>query len=324
MANLINQKFNRLLVIEKTDQRKQGSIVWKCLCDCGNICYVSTRNLKSNNIKSCGCLNNDKRKERILKYNEIKNPYFEGQKINELILLEKTSMRQNNNIVWKCQCSCGEICYINTSNLKHQSNCGNYLKHIPKYYHKDITNQRFGKLIALKPTSERLHNNVVWECLCDCGNICYKPASWLIDGSIQSCGCLKSKGEQLITQILNTENIKYQKEYSFQNLKSDKNKPLRFDFALFDNNNNLIGLIEYQGMQHFENNRFFDTKETFQQRIKRDKQKEEYCLLHNIPLLIIYPKSDKDQNLTEKRLKEIILNFLKGEYNNEQISYQNL
>lgn len=36
--NLIGERFGRLTVIEKTDKRKNGSIVWKCQCDCGNIC----------------------------------------------------------------------------------------------------------------------------------------------------------------------------------------------------------------------------------------------------------------------------------------------
>ena len=35
MKNLIGQKFNKLLVLEKTSQREGGSIVWKCKCDCG-------------------------------------------------------------------------------------------------------------------------------------------------------------------------------------------------------------------------------------------------------------------------------------------------
>ena len=278
MANLINQKFNRLLVMEKTDQRKSGSIVWKCLCDCGNICYVSTRDLKSNNTKSCGCLNNDRRKERILKYNDINNPYFEGQKINELILLEKTSMRQNNSVVWKCQCSCGEICYISTDNLKHQNNCGNYLKHTPKYYYKDITNQRFGKLIALKPTSERLHNNVVWECLCDCGNICYKPASLLIDGSIQSCGCLKSKGEELIIHLLQLNNINFECQKKFDDCRSINNSYYYFDFYV-DNKY----LIEYDGQQHF----FQTGWENLKDIQKRDSEKNEWCKKNNIPLIRI-------------------------------------
>ena len=30
MKNLIGQKFNKLLVLEKTSQREGGSIVWKC------------------------------------------------------------------------------------------------------------------------------------------------------------------------------------------------------------------------------------------------------------------------------------------------------
>ena len=278
MANLINQKFNRLLVIEKTDQRKNGSIVWKCLCDCGNITYVTTRELRSNNTKSCGCLNDDRRKERIIKYNQINDPYFKGQHINELILLEKTRMKQNNSTVWKCQCSCGDICYISTSNLKDQINCGNYTKHQKKKYYKDITNQRFGKLIALKPTEERLHNVVVWKCRCDCGNICYKPSSWLIDGSIQSCGCLKSKGEELITYLLQLNNINFECQKKFDTCRSSNNSYYYFDF--FINNKYLI---EYDGIQHFKQTGWEQLKDIQQ----RDLEKNQWCKNNNIPLIRI-------------------------------------
>ena len=74
--NLIGQKFNRLLVLEKTNQRNNGSIVWKCQCDCGNITYVSTRSLRSNNTKSCGCLNIEQRQKRINKYNKEHETLF--------------------------------------------------------------------------------------------------------------------------------------------------------------------------------------------------------------------------------------------------------
>lgn len=33
--DLLNQRFGRLVVIEKTDQRQDGRVVWKCKCDCG-------------------------------------------------------------------------------------------------------------------------------------------------------------------------------------------------------------------------------------------------------------------------------------------------
>jgi len=36
---------------------------------------------------------------------------------------------------------------------------------------KDLTNQRFGRLIAKRPTKERRSGSVVWGCKCDCGNL---------------------------------------------------------------------------------------------------------------------------------------------------------
>jgi hypothetical protein len=44
--NLIGQRFGRLLITEKTQKRSQRSIVWRCLCACGNETFVSTGNLQ--------------------------------------------------------------------------------------------------------------------------------------------------------------------------------------------------------------------------------------------------------------------------------------
>ena len=56
--DLTGQKFGRLTVIEKTTERKNGKIVWKCLCDCGSgkEVYVTSGGLNSGNTQSCGCL----------------------------------------------------------------------------------------------------------------------------------------------------------------------------------------------------------------------------------------------------------------------------
>lgn len=57
--NLINQKFNKLLVIKYVGKRllNDGKYVriWKCKCDCGSLKNVSTSYLISNHTKSCGC-----------------------------------------------------------------------------------------------------------------------------------------------------------------------------------------------------------------------------------------------------------------------------
>ena len=56
---------------------------------------------------------------------------------------------------------------------------------------KDITNQRFGKLVAVKPTNKRNNGNVVWECKCDCGNTIFVRSDSLVRHEVCSCGCYK-------------------------------------------------------------------------------------------------------------------------------------
>lgn len=69
--NLIGKKFNRLQVIEKGPLSKNKSRQWKCFCNCGNISYVTTYNLKKGTIKSCGCLLKEKARIHIKKIQHL-------------------------------------------------------------------------------------------------------------------------------------------------------------------------------------------------------------------------------------------------------------
>ena len=55
MLDLTNQRFGKLLVLEKTRVYKR-SWLWKCLCDCGNTCEAVGSKLKLYRKLSCGCL----------------------------------------------------------------------------------------------------------------------------------------------------------------------------------------------------------------------------------------------------------------------------
>jgi hypothetical protein len=56
---------------------------------------------------------------------------------------------------------------------------------------KDITGERFGRLIAVRPTDRRQSRCIVWEFLCDCGQICYKGVNNVATGNSVSCGCVR-------------------------------------------------------------------------------------------------------------------------------------
>lgn len=162
----------------------------------------------------------------------------------------------------------------------------------------DLTNQKFGKLIAIKPVPSNRQKQQFWICLCECGNQTLVSNGDLKSGNVKSCGCLKSWKEEVITTFLTETGIKFEKEYSFKNL-FDK-RLLRYDFAIFKNEI-LFGLIEYNGEQHYIPKDYYDFP-TIQ---KHDKMKIDYCLKNNIPLLIL-----NKQNIN---FKQDILNFIKKE-----------
>lgn len=58
---------------------------------------------------------------------------------------------------------------------------------------KDLTGQRFGKLVVLSPTDRRMDSgSIVWKCKCDCGNDAEVSARRLIRRKVRSCGCLSN------------------------------------------------------------------------------------------------------------------------------------
>lgn len=60
-----------------------------------------------------------------------------------------------------------------------------------------------------------------------------------------------SRGEIKICDILDNAGLEYVEEYSFSDLIAPSGRPLRFDFAVFDDNGDIDFLIEFQGIQHY-------------------------------------------------------------------------
>ena len=60
-----------------------------------------------------------------------------------------------------------------------------------------------------------------------------------------------SRGEIKIEEILLNAGLVFEEEYSYPDLVSSSGRPLRFDFAVFNDEHELEFLIEYQGIQHY-------------------------------------------------------------------------
>lgn len=96
-----------------------------------------------------------------------------------------------------------------------------------------------------------------------------------------------SRGEIKIEEILEMAGLNFKEEYSFPDLIAHSGRPLRFDFCVFDDNEDIDFLIEFQGIQHYEPKSKFGGISGLRRQQFNDMQKREYCKKHNIPLVII-------------------------------------
>ena len=169
MVDLSQQKFGKLTPIAPLEERHNNKVVWRCICDCGTECQVLAASLTSGNTQSCGCL----KKENTV-FAKAKNKLV-GQTYGYLTVLEETDQRQYGKIVWKCQCECGNIVYLNTTRLKsgNDTSCGckkrslgalrienilnkNQIIFTKEYIASDLPNRRFDFAIYNKNKLVRL------------------------------------------------------------------------------------------------------------------------------------------------------------------------
>ena len=96
-----------------------------------------------------------------------------------------------------------------------------------------------------------------------------------------------SRGEIKIEEILQKAGLHFEQEYIFPDLVSSSGRPLRFDFAVFDDNGDIDFLIEYQGIQHYEPKSKFGGYTGLRKQQFNDMKKREYCAKHGITLIAI-------------------------------------
>lgn len=113
-----------------------------------------------------------------------------GYRVGRLTVISPTKERKSGYTVWNCHCDCGGEIRLDTRCLQRGTvnDCGCASKVKPGQ--KDISGQKFGKLVAVEPTGEIRNGSVVWRCKCDCGGEVCAPLHQLSAGYRKSCGCL--------------------------------------------------------------------------------------------------------------------------------------
>ena len=193
-------------------------------------------------------------------------------------------------------------------------------------YHGDelrnILRERYGNLIGTKSgllecidiSSGDNGTTVLCKCHCGCGNKVEVNMTNFKLKRIMSCGQNSTPfGEKVIERYLQNNNIAYQKEYTYEDLKSPSGYKLRYDFAL--NINDEIVLIEFDGKQHKEDNGHFGYSiySDFEYRKLCDELKDNYAKSLNIKLFRI------DYTTSEEKIIKELDNIIGMLYSNKAI-----
>lgn len=225
------------------------------------------------------------------------------------VIAKSEKKGKNNNQYWTCECQvchkikdlCGsEIRLGRTGECRHSVVKNNYFYKTENSASNKIINEignRYGRLVV-QSFAYIKNSTAYWNCICDCGHTTIARGNALRQDQVRSCGCLNSRKEEEIVALLDKAEIIYKREYIFKDLYDIR--PLRFDFAIFNNNNELLGLIEYQGSQHYEDNPKFTNNGKLQQ---HDQMKKDYCLKHNISLLELNKDSKLDIDIMDWYIK---------------------
>ena len=304
---MIGKKFKSLTIIsldeEKNKQlkseRKQGlrknaPVYYICKCDWGN--ERSLPKQKILNRKEYGC-------------KECKNIDFQqyiGSKINSWTII---SYIKYDKPFFKCKCECGNVVEVNAYNVLSgkSKNCGCVRKEKLYTQRKDLIGMKFGKLLVLEKIKTNKHNKDIYRCKCDCGNETEVWSSSLTTGHTTSCGCIRSKYENLINEIVSKLGYDGKKEYQV-NLKNNKIDYFRFDVYI----PSIKLAIEYDGEFHFKPIPFINIENSIielEKTQERDMIKEKYCYENNIFLLRIpYTQKENIENIIIETINLITCN----------------
>lgn len=172
------QRIGNLTLVERLPQYKYGNTYYRCKCDCGNECFISSSEFTSKKRISCGCGSKCKKKD------------LTGQRFCKLLAVERLAKYKHNATYYRCVCDCGDEKIVRGGDLTKGAvkSCGCYQKDHPSNTANHV-GERFGHLTAIERIPDETHQGKTkYRCLCDCGNEVTVVGKQLTAGNKKSCG----------------------------------------------------------------------------------------------------------------------------------------
>lgn len=213
-------------------------------------------------------------------------------------ILKTVTVSSHKKNKWKC-IKCKSIFDSTFSNFTNGNRCpycsgkGGKVNRINwAYSNEDMLLWTVDKEILKTVTTSSAKKNK-WKCP-KCSFI-FTSAFYSFNNGNRCPKCCESKGEKLISEMLDSRNLIHKRQYRIPECRNKK--PLPFDHAILDSNNNLKGLIEFQGIQHFQPVKHWGGRKALKSVMQNDLIKSEFCKQNNIPLLVItYEHSPEEIN----------------------------
>jgi len=178
---VIGGQYGLLTVLRQEGKREKSCLSYRCRCICGEEIVVSSRNLRSGRVKSCGVCGRVK---------------FipSGTRFGHLVVEEYVGTKKGKS-VYLCQCDCGRKTEVTGVSLTRGAtkSCG----------HCDLVSNakeieigaKFGRLTVVARHG-RVKGRVTWFCQCECGNQTIVTGTRLRSGTTRSCGCLAKENSK--------------------------------------------------------------------------------------------------------------------------------
>ncbi len=270
------------------------------ICGCGNQSQI-TWNMFSRGSRCIKCGNSKISGKLKLDFTYIKN----GFEKEGCVLLSTEYINSVTPLDYIC--SCGETSQITWGNFQQGTRCmvcGHIKTTTKRRLDFEFVKNEFKRGGCTLLSTEYINSYTPLNYICSCGNQAHIRRGNFSQGARCSiCSVKRSRGERKINKILNSKMINYISEYRVNGCRDERTVP--FDFAI-KNNNSIIGLIEYDGKQHFKPIDFFGGESSFKKTQRHDQIKTEYCIKNDIPLLRIpYTKFNSIQNIVPDFLTSI-------------------